>query len=58
MSHRILDTRVGSDQDSDPEPKQFNLATDPDMCWAAWLFCAGIAVIAAGLTTYILWLGR
>ncbi len=58
MADRTLNKMTNGNSDSDPVPQQFDLRNDPDLCWAAWVFCAGIAVISAGLAVYMLWLGR
>ena len=54
MPHRAI-SNVPS-PDSDPTPQRFDLRNDPDLCWAAWVFCAGITVISAGMAVYMLWL--
>ncbi len=59
MSDMIRNVSTGgSSHDSDPVPRQYDLRTDSDACWAAWVFCFGVAVISAGTAIYMLWLGR
>ncbi len=58
MSDMIRNVSSPGNPDSDPTPRQYDLREDPDVCWSAWVFCFGIAVISAGTAIYMLWLGR